>query len=92
MSKKDLIDSVAKECELTKEKATVAVDAVLEHIRASMKKGEEVRIPDFGTFKVAKRKARDGRNPATGATIKIAAAVVPKFTPSKGLKDALNHH
>jgi DNA-binding protein HU-beta len=92
MSKKDLIDSVARECELTKEKAAVAVDAVLEHIRSSMKKGEEVRIPDFGTFKVAKRKAREGRNPATGATIKIAAAVVPKFTPSKGLKDALNAH
>jgi DNA-binding protein HU-beta len=55
-----------------------------------MKKGEEVRIPDFGTFKVAARAARDGRNPATGATIKIAASRVPKFTPSKGLKDALN--
>ena len=92
MSKKDLIDAVAKECELTKEKANVIVDAVLAHIRHSMQKGEEVRIPDFGTFKVAKRKAREGRNPATGATIKIAAAVVPKFTPSKGLKDALNHH
>jgi DNA-binding protein HU-beta len=90
MSKKDLIDAVAKECELTKEKAGVAVDAVLEHIRSSMKKGEEVRIPDFGTFKVAKRKARDGRNPATGATIKIPASRVPKFSPSKGLKDALN--
>lgn len=92
MSKKDLIDSVAKECELTKEKATVVVDAVLGHIRSSMQKGVEVRLPDFGTFKVAKRKAREGRNPATGATIKIAAAVVPKFTPSKGLKDALNAH
>jgi DNA-binding protein HU-beta len=90
MSKKDLIDAVAKECELTKEKASVAVDAVLEHIRGAMKKGEEVRIPDFGTFKVAKRKARDGRNPATGATIKIPASRVPKFSPSKGLKDALN--
>lgn len=90
MSKKDLIDAVAKECELTKEKAGTVVDAVLEHIRASMKKGQEVRIPDFGTFKVAKRKAREGRNPATGATINIPASVVPKFTPSKGLKDALN--
>ncbi len=60
MSKKDLIDAVAKEAELTKEKASVAVDAVLEHIRGAMRKGEEVRIPDFGTFKVAKRKAREG--------------------------------
>jgi DNA-binding protein HU-beta len=90
MSKKDLIDAVAKECDLTKEKAGVAVDAMLEHIKSTMKDGNEVRLPDFGTFKVAKRKARDGRNPATGATIKIAASRVAKFTPSKGLKDALN--
>jgi DNA-binding protein HU-beta len=90
MSKKDLIDAVAKECELTKEKAGTAVDAALAHIRASLKNGDEVRIPDFGTFKVTSRKAREGRNPATGATIKIPASRVPKFTPSKGLKDALN--
>jgi len=90
MSKKDLIDAVAKECEVTKEKAGIAVETVLEHIKKAMKKGEEVRIPDFGTFKVAKRKAREGRNPATGATIKIPASKVPKFTPSKGLKDLVN--
>jgi DNA-binding protein HU-beta len=90
MSKKDLIDAVAKECELTKEKAGNAVEAILGHIKTAMKNGEEVRLPDFGTFKVAKRNAREGRNPATGATIKIPASKVPKFTPSKGLKDALN--
>jgi DNA-binding protein HU-beta len=90
MSKKDLIDAVAKECELTKEKAGNAVEAILGHIKAAMKNGDEVRLPDFGTFKVAKRNAREGRNPATGATIKIPASKVPKFTPSKGLKDALN--
>jgi len=90
MSKKDLIDAVAQNAELTKEKAGVAVDAVLEHIRSSMRKGEEVRILDFGTFKVAARKAREGRNPATGATIKIPASRVPKFSPSKGLKEQLN--
>lgn len=90
MSKKDLIDAVAKECELTKEKAGNAVEAILGHIKSAMKNGEEVRLPDFGTFKVAKRNAREGRNPATGATIKIPASKVPKFTPSKGLKDALN--
>ncbi len=90
MSKKDLIDAVAKDAELTKEKAGVAVDAVLEHIRSSLRKGEEVRIPDFGTFKVTHRKAREGRNPATGATIKIPASRVPKFSPSKGLKEQLN--
>ena len=90
MSKKDLIDAVAKECELTKEKAGNAVEAILGHIKTARKNGDEVRLPDFGTFKVAKRNAREGRNPATGATIKIPASKVPKFTPSKGLKDALN--
>ena len=90
MSKKDLIDAVAEACELTKDKAGVAVEAVLNHIKATMKKGEEVRIPDFGTFKVAKRKAREGRNPATGKTIQSPAAMVAKFAPSKGLKDMLN--
>jgi DNA-binding protein HU-beta len=90
MSKKDLIDAVAEACELTKDKAGVAVEAVLNHIKATMKKGEEVRIPDFGTFKVAKRKAREGRNPATGKTIQIPAAIVAKFAPAKGLKDLLN--
>ena len=90
MSKKDLIDAVAKECELTKEKASSAVDAMLAHIKQSMKNGDDVRLPDFGTFKVAKRKAREGRNPATGKTIQIPASIVPKFTPAKVLKDALN--
>ena len=65
-------------------------DQPVAEIKRAMKKGEEVRIPDFGTFKVAKRKARDGRNPATGATIKIPASKVPKFTPSKGLKELVN--
>jgi DNA-binding protein HU-beta len=90
MSKKDLIDAVARDCEMTKEKATSVVDAVLGHIRSSLQSGSEVRLPDFGTFKVAKRKEREGRNPATGQTIKIPASKVAKFTPAKGLKDALN--
>ena len=89
MSKKDLIDAVAKECELTKEKAGVAVDAALAHIREALKNGEEVRIPDFGTFKVAKRKAREGRNPATGEPIKIPAKTVVKARIAKQLKDAV---
>jgi DNA-binding protein HU-beta len=90
MSKKDLIDAVAEACELTKDKASIAVEAVLNHIKSTMKKGDEVRIPDFGTFKVTKRKAREGRNPATGKTIQIPAAMVAKFAPAKGLKDLLN--
>ena len=90
MSKQDLIDAVASKCELTKDKAKDAVDAVIHQIMDSMKTGTDVRIPDFGTFKVAKRKAREGRNPATGKTIQIPAANVPKFTPAKKLKDLLN--
>jgi DNA-binding protein HU-beta len=90
MSKQDLIDAVAEKCEMTKDKAKLAVDVVIDRIAAAMKDGGDVRIPDFGTFKVAKRKAREGRNPATGATIKIPASNVPKFTPAKKLKDLLN--
>lgn len=90
MSKKDLIDAVSRDCELTKDKATAVVDAVLAHIKSTLQGGSEVRLPDFGTFKVTARKAREGRNPSTGATIKIPASKVAKFTPAKGLKDALN--
>ncbi len=85
-----MIDAVADAAELTKEKAGVAVDAVVAHIQKSMKNGEEVRIPGFGTFKVSKRKERTGRNPATKQEIKIPAAIVPKFQASKALKDLLN--
>ena len=90
MSKQDLIDAVAEKCELSKDKAKEAVDAVLIQIAKSMKEEKDVRIPDFGTFKVTKRKAREGRNPATGQTIQIPASNVPKFTPAKKLKDQLN--
>lgn len=90
MSKQDLIDSVAAGAELTKEKAAVAVNAMIGYIEATLAKGEEVSVPPLGKFKITKRKARDGRNPTTGATIKIPASNVPKFQPSKTLKDAVN--
>jgi len=90
MSKQDLIEAVATKCEMSRDKAKAAVDAIIDQIAVSMQKGDDVRIPDFGTFKTTKRKAREGRNPATGATIQIPAAVVPKFTPAKKLKDSLN--
>lgn len=90
MSKKDLIDAVASEAKITKEQAGVCVDAVLKHILDVMKKGEEVRLPGFGTFKVGKRAARKARNPQTGAEMQLKASVVPKFQASKTLKDALN--
>jgi DNA-binding protein HU-beta len=90
MSKKDLIDAVATATELTKEKAGVAVDAMIAHIESTMKKGEEVRIPGFGTFKVAKRAARKARNPQTGVEMMLKASRVPKFQASKNLKEMLN--
>ena len=90
MSKKDLIDAVAEHAEITKEKAGIAVDAIITYIEKSLKKGDEVSIPPLGKFKVTKRKARTGRNPSTGAEIKIPASIVPKFQPSKTLKDTVN--
>ena len=89
MSKGDLIESVAKSAELSKAKATVVVNAVLGSISMSLKKGKSVTLVGFGTFSVVKRKARDGRNPQTGATIKIKASKAPKFKAGKGLKDAV---
>lgn len=90
MSKKDLIDAVAENADLTKEKAGVAVEAMLSFIEQTLKRGGEVSIPPLGKFKVAHRKAREGRNPATKQTIQIPASNVPKFTPSKTLKDSIN--
>lgn len=90
MSKKELIDAVAERAEITKEKAGVAVEAMIGFIEDTLKKGEEVSVPPLGKFKVAKRAAREGRNPSTGATIKIPASNVPKFMPSKTLKDNIN--
>ena len=90
MSKKDLIDAVSESADLTKEKAGVVVDAVLSYIEQTLKKGEEVSIPPLGKFKVTRRKQREGRNPVTGQAITIPASNVPKFTPSKTLKDSVN--
>jgi DNA-binding protein HU-beta len=90
MSKKDLIDAVAEATELSKDKAGVAVEAVIKHIETTMKNGSEVRIPGFGTFKVSNRKARKARNPQTGVEMMLKASRVPKFTASKNLKDMLN--
>lgn len=90
MSKQDLIDSIAEQADLTKEKAGVAVNAMISYIEQTLRKGEEVSIPPLGKFKVTRRKAREGRNPTTGKTIQIPASNVPKFQPSKTLKDKVN--
>ncbi len=90
MNKSDLVDAIAKSAELSKASAARALDATVDTIKKALKKGDTVSLVGFGTFKVGKRAARNGRNPRTGATIKIKAAKVPKFSAGKGLKDAVN--
>lgn len=89
MNKADLVNQVAKVLS-TKKDAQEAVDCVLETIVKSLKKGKDVTLVGFGTFKVASRKARKGRNPQTGEVIQIKASKVPKFVPGKAFKDAVN--
>lgn len=89
LGKGDLIESVAKAADLSKSNASSAVNAVIDTISASLKKGNAVTITGFGSFSVSKRKARNGRNPQTGETIKIKASKVAKFKPGKALKDAV---
>jgi DNA-binding protein HU-beta len=88
MNKGDLVNEVAAVVS-TKKEALAAVDCVLASIKTALKKGDDVNLVGFGTFKIAKRKARKGRNPATGETIKIKAKKVPKFVPSKAMKDMI---
>ena len=88
MNKSELISEVAKVVS-TKKMAQDAVDCVLSSITAALKKGGDVSLTGFGTFKVVKRKARKGRNPNTGEEIKIKATKAPKFTPGKALKEAV---
>ncbi len=88
MNKAGLVEAVAGVV-CGKKEAEAAVNTVLETIKKALKKGEDVTLVGFGTFKVAKRKARTGRNPKTGATIKIAAKKVPVFKAGAALKAAV---
>ena len=88
MNKADLVNEVAKVVK-TKKDAQAAVDCVLSAITKALEKGESVSLIGFGTFKVADRKARKGRNPQTGEDIYIAASKVPKFVAGKALKEAV---
>jgi DNA-binding protein HU-beta len=89
MNKGDLVNDVVKAVS-TKKEAQAAVDCVFASITQALKKKGAVTLVGFGTFKVDKRKARTGRNPQTGAEIKIKAKNVPKFVAGKALKDAVN--
>jgi DNA-binding protein HU-beta len=90
MNKADMIEHIAQAAEVSKSAAERAVDALIAAIKTSLKKDEMVTLVGFGSFYVGRRKAREGRNPRTGATLKIAAAKVPKFRAGKALKDAIN--
>lgn len=89
MNKSDIVAKIAKDAGLTKSKAEAAFNSLIAGITASLKKGRKVTIVGFGTFSVAKKKARVGRNPQTGAPIKIAARKVPKFSSGSDLKKAV---
>lgn len=90
MNKAELVSALAAETELSKVKANEIVDAFVKVVTATLKKGDAVSLVGFGSFEVAKREARVGRNPKTGAEIQIAAAITPKFRAGKALKDAVN--
>lgn len=90
MNKSELIDAIARHADISKAAAGRALDAMVNSIRNSLKKGDIVTLVGFGSFYVGKRTARQGRNPRTGATIKIKAAQVPKFRAGKALKDSVN--
>jgi DNA-binding protein HU-beta len=90
VNKTEIIDGIAKSADISKAAAGRALDATVAAIKTAMKKGGMVTLVGFGTFYVGKRAARTGRNPRTGAAIKIKAAKVPKFRAGKALKDAVN--
>jgi DNA-binding protein HU-beta len=89
MTKDELVEKISKGASISKTDAGKALSATLDSIKATLKKGQKVTLVGFGTFSVSKRKARKGRNPRTGAEIKIPAAKIPKFSAGKTLKDAI---
>ena len=90
MNKTEFIAAIAEKAELSKKDAEKALKAFTDVVEEELKKGEKIQLVGFGTFEVSERAAREGRNPQTGATIKIEACKVPKFKPGKALKDAVN--
>lgn len=90
MNKTELVAAVAEQAGLSKKDAEKAVNAFTDAVAAALVKGDKVQLVGFGTFEVSERAAREGRNPQTGATMKIAASKAPKFKAGKALKDAVN--
>jgi DNA-binding protein HU-beta len=89
MTKTELIDKMAADANITKAAAGKALDSFLGGVTKTLKKGNKVTLVGFGTFSVGKRAARTGRNPQTGAAIKIKASKAPKFKAGKAFKDAI---
>lgn len=90
MNRAELIVAMAEKAELTKKDAEKALKAFTDVVAEELKKGEKIQLVGFGTFEVSERAAREGRNPQTGASMKIAACKAPKFKAGKALKDAIN--
>jgi DNA-binding protein HU-beta len=88
--KADIVDEIADKAGVTKKQATDAFEVIIKSITKSLKKGERVQLPGFGSFSVSRRDARQGRNPATGETIQIKASKSVRFKMGKDLKDTLN--
>ena len=89
MNKTELVSVVSEKTEFSKKESAQIVDALFASIEEALAKGEKVQLIGFGTFEVRERAARKGRNPQTGAEIKIPASKVPAFKPGKALKDAV---
>jgi DNA-binding protein HU-beta len=89
VTKSEFVDQVADRAGLSKRDASNAVDAMLETIESTLSRGGEITFSGFGKFSVSQRSAREGRNPATGERIQIAASTVPKFSAGAGLKKAV---
>lgn len=89
MNKLEMVEHIAKSADISKAAAGRALEALITAVRQTLKKNGSVTLVGFGTFQVAKRKQRTGRNPRTNQPIKIPAAKVPKFKPGKALKDAV---
>jgi len=90
MNKSELIGAIAEDADCSKTDAGNALESLINVIKKALKDGEDVAIVGFGTFSVRKRAARTGRNPQTGAVLKIKASKNPAFKAGKGLKDAVN--
>ena len=90
MNKTELVAAISEKTELTKKDSEKALKALIDVVAEDLKKGEKVQLVGFGTFEVSERAARTGKNPQTGAEIKIAACKAPKFKAGKALKDAVN--